>query len=182
MIDSVSSFSGFSPMSSMRSQMSNPFQKMDSNGDGAVDQSEISTIADKINEKTGHSVDTDRIMSKLDSDGDGQITQTEFDENRPEGPPPAMIGMMRNMMCGGLMGGNKGMQGDNTQSFLDMLNESEDENASSIRESMDTNGDGVVDNNEAQAGMQLKLRQYQNQMAGLLSGTSATTKSYNFFA
>jgi Ca2+-binding EF-hand superfamily protein len=162
--------------------MGNPFQKIDSNGDGAVDQSEIVTMADKIKEKTGHSVDTNRIMSKLDSDGDGQITQTEFDENRPEGPPPAMIDMMRNMMRGGLMGGNMGMQGDNTQSFLDMLNESEDENASSIRESLDTNGDGVVDNSEAQAGMQLKLQQYQNQMAGLLSGTSATTMGYNLFA
>ena len=182
MIDSVSSFSGFSPMSSMRGQMGNPFQKMDSNGDGAVDQSEIGTIADKINEKTGFSVDTDRIMSKLDSDGNGQITQTEFEENRPESPPPAMIGMMRNMMGGGLMGGNMGMQGDNTQNFLDMLNESEDENASSTRESLDTNEDGVVDSNEAQAGMQLKLQQYQKQMTGLLSGTSETTTGYNLFA
>jgi hypothetical protein len=41
---------------------------------------------------------------------------------------------MRNMMGCGLMGGNMGIQGDITQSFLDMLNESEDENASSIRE------------------------------------------------
>jgi Ca2+-binding EF-hand superfamily protein len=178
MIDSVSSFSGFSPMSAMRGQLGNPFQKMDSNGDGAVDQSELGAIADKIKEKTGHSVDTDRIMTRLDSDGDGQITQTELEENRPEGPPPAMIGMMRNMMGGGLMG----MQGDNTQSFLDILNESEDENASSIKDSLDTNGDGVVDNNEAQAGMQMKIQQYQNQMSGLLSGASATTTGYNLFA
>ena len=177
MISSLSSFSGFSPISTMRGQMDNPFQKIDSNGDGAVVQSEIGKMVDKISEKTGHSVDTERIMSKFDSDGDGQISQAEFEENRPEGPPPAMMGMMRNMM-----GGNMGMQGMNTQSFLDTLNQSDDENASSIKESLDANGDGVVDEGEAQAGIQLKLQEYQNQMTNLFLDTSAATKRFNLFA
>jgi len=137
-------------MTAMRGQMGNPFEQLDSNGDGSLDKTELSSLADKISEMTGQSVNVDELVSKLDSDEDGLVSQEEFEAGRPQGPP---LGMM-------------GMQGGGMQSLLDILNESEDEDVSSLRDSLDTNGDGVVDAEEAKAGINYFIQQYQNQMTG----------------
>ena len=122
MISGIGSFSDYSQMSSMRSRMENPFEKLDSNGDGSLDKTEISSMAEKLSEMRGESVDADQIISKLDSDGDGLVNQEEFEAGRPEGPPP------------GMMGG--GMPGNAAQSLLDEFEE------------MDSDGDGLLDETE----------------------------------
>ena len=155
MISGIGGFMDPSQMTSMRSQMGNPFEKMDSNGDGSLDETEIGSMAGKISEMTGQSVDADQILSKLDSDGDGLINQEEFKSGRPEGPPPRMMGMM---------GG--GMQGNTIQSLLDIMNDSEDDESSDSVDSLDANGDGIVDAEEAMAGMNRLIQEYLNQDSG----------------
>jgi Ca2+-binding EF-hand superfamily protein len=141
-------------MVAMRGQMGNPFEEIDSNGDGSLDKTELGSFADRISEMTGQSVEVDQIVSKLDTDEDGLVSQEEFESGRPEGPPPGMMGGMQ----------PGGMHGDGTQSLLDMLNSSEDEDSSSWVDSLDTNGDGIVDAEEAKAGINYMIQEYLNQM------------------
>lgn len=75
------------------------FGKIDTNGDGAVDQTELTALTDKIKADTGK--DTTDMFAKLDADKDGKLSQTEFEAGRPTagadatgkpvgagGPPP----------------------------------------------------------------------------------------------
>lgn len=168
MISGVGGSMDFSRMAAMRGQMGNPFEKMDSNGDGLLDEAELGSMAEKISEKTGQSVDAAQLLSKLDADSDGMLNQEELKAGRPQGPPPGMNGMK------GMMGG--GGLGNTTQSFLDMLNSSEDDAVSDVEDSLDANGDGVVDAEEAMAGMNRMIQEYQNQMAGMLGQTSGSAQ------
>ncbi len=173
MISGIGGSMGFSQMAAMRGQMGNPFQKMDSNEDGLLDETELGAMAEKISEKTGQSVDAGQMLEKLDGDGDGLVNQEEMKAGRPDGPPPGMMGMkgMKGMMgMSGMMDG--GMAVNTTQSFLDMLNSSEDDAFSDSEDSLDANGDGVVDAEEAMSGMNRMIQEYQNQMAGMLGQNS----------
>jgi Ca2+-binding EF-hand superfamily protein len=143
-------------MAAMRAQMGNPFDELDSNGDGSLDETELGSFAEKVSEMTGQSVD--EIVSELDTDEDGLVSQEEFEAGRPEGPPPGMMGMMGGMQPGG-------MQGGGIQSILDTLNSSEDEDSSSSLDSLDTNGDGIVDAEEAKAGLNYLIQEYLYQVA-----------------
>jgi Ca2+-binding EF-hand superfamily protein len=146
-------------MGGMQPQMMNPFEELDSDEDGSLDETELSSFAEKISEITGESVD--EIISELDTDEDGLVSQEEFEAGRPEGPPP-----------GGMMGMMGGMQGSGIQSSLDMLNSSEDEDSSSAIDFLDTNGDGIVDAEEAKAGINYLVQVYLNQMATTLDQES----------
>jgi len=160
MISGIGSSMDLSQMASMRSQMGNPFEKVDSNGDGSLDKNEIVTMTEKISEMTGQSVDANEMLSNLDSDGDGLLSQEEFKAGRPKGPPPGMAGMM---------GG-----GNSIQSLLDMINGSENDSSSDSIDPLDTNGDGIVDAQEAEAGIRGLIQHYQNQMTGMLTEDSVS--------
>ena len=137
-------------MGAMRGRMENPFGKIDTNGDGSLDKTEISSFADKISEMGGQSVDADELVSRLDTNEDGLISQEEFDAGRPEGPPPeGVMGMTGAMGPGGMQEG--GMQG-----LLDMLNGLD-------TDSLDTNADGIVDAEEAKSGITSLIQEYLSQ-------------------
>lgn len=61
------------------------FAKIDTNGDGSLDQTELKTLTDKIKSDTGK--DASAMFAKLDTDSDGKLTKTEFDAGRPQGGP-----------------------------------------------------------------------------------------------
>lgn len=88
MISGISGGSYMYPtqMITMQRQMEDPFEKHDSNGDGLLDETELSSMAEKISEMTGQSVD--EIVSELDADEDGLVSEEEFESGRPQGPPP----------------------------------------------------------------------------------------------
>ena len=141
-------------MSAMQGQMANPFDKVDSNGDGAIDKTEFSAFAVEMSEKTGRSVDVDQEMAEIDTDGDGLVNPEELEAGRPEGPPP---GMMVGMKGGGGMQAPSGMSGP-----------SETESSSST-DPLDTNGDGVVDAEEAKSGSSYYIQGYLSQLYSTLS-------------
>ena len=168
MISAISSYMDPSLMSTSTTQVQrvNPFNKADTNGDGFLDSTELSTVAGKISEMTGETTDADQMMADLDSDGDGKLSEEEFEAGRPDGPPSPPGGMM------GMMGT------EGTQSLLDILNESEDEDSTSSTDSLDLNGDGVVDAEEALLGIQGILQGYLSQIldasAGEVSGSQVS--------
>ena len=249
MISGIGSFLDYSQMSSMRSRMENPFEKLDSNGDGSLDKTEISSMAEKLSEMRGESVDAGQIISKLDSDGDGLVNEEEFEAGRPEGPPPGMMGggmpgsaaqslldefeemdsdgdglldetefgSMAEMLSGmtgksidagriiskldtdgdgrvsreefeagrpegpppGMMGG--GMRGNPTQSLLDEMDDSEDDDSSDLVSFLDTNGDGIVDAEEAKSGINRLILEYGSLIAGTSKQVGGNESQVNLF-
>jgi len=151
MISAVSSYMDPSLMTTTQTQTQkvNPFDKADTNGDGFLDASELASVAGNISSMTGKTMEADQLLADLDSDGDSKLSEEEFEAGRPEGPPPGMMGMM----------GSGIMEGGGVKSLLDILNESDDEDSSST-DSMDLNGDGIVDAEEALLGIQNLIHKY----------------------
>lgn len=57
------------------------FAKLDVNGDGGVDSSELKSLTDYLSDKTGTSVDADSLLKAIDTDGDGSVSSTELTDN-----------------------------------------------------------------------------------------------------
>ena len=83
----MSSISGVSgsgnPWAALNTQKSNHqarmFAKVDSNGDGSVDQAELGSLLDKISQKTGASFgDTAKAFTSMDTNGDGSLSADEL--------------------------------------------------------------------------------------------------------
>lgn len=158
-------------ITAMRGPMGNPFEKIDSSGDGSLDKAELSAFAGRISEMTGQSVDVDQMVSKLDGDEDGLVSLEEFKTGRPVSTP-GMGTMMGGMQPGGMPRG--GIQGS-----LDMLNSSEDEDSSSSVDYLDTNGDGIVDAEEAKSGINYLIQEYWSQTTNTLSQDSKKGSQFN---
>jgi len=153
MISAVSSYMDPSLMTTTQTQTQkvNPFDKADTNGDGFLDASELASVAGNISSMTGKTMEADQLLADLDSDGDSKLSEEEFEAGRPDGPPPGMMGIMGSGMEGGV------------KSLLDILNESDDEDSRST-DSMDLNGDGVVDAEEALLGIQNLIHKYLDEI------------------
>ena len=115
------------------------FSKIDTNGDGSVDQDEMKVFTDKIQSDTGQ--DASDMFAKLDADGDGQLTQAEFDAGRPEksGPGPQGAG---GPPPGGGPGGPRGAGGAGGGQSA----------SSTSYDPLDTNQDGTVSEMERLVG------------------------------
>lgn len=102
------------------------FTRLDADNSGSLNETEVQTLTEKISEATGVSVDLSEFMATYDTDGVEGLSEDEttaaLEANRPQGPPPGGMG--------GLSGGP-----DET----DMVS------------SADTNGDGVIDADEAES-------------------------------
>ncbi|MCK4574542.1 MAG: EF-hand domain-containing protein [candidate division Zixibacteria bacterium] len=83
MIDGIQSMPAMS-LDAMSSRGDQMFNKLDANGDGSLDSSEIQSFADMLSERTGQSIDSVELMSQLDTDGDGLVNKTEMEAARPD--------------------------------------------------------------------------------------------------
>lgn len=63
------------------------FQRLDTSGDGQLDDQELSAFAQKISERTGQSVSVAELKQKLDTNGDGKVSKQELEKGRPPPPP-----------------------------------------------------------------------------------------------
>lgn len=104
------------------------FTKLDADGSGGLDSTEVQSLTEKISEATGVSVDLSEFLATYDADSDGTLSEDEtvsaLEANRPQGPPPPPPGGM-----GGMRGPDE----------------------SEMVSSADTNGDGVISAEEAEA-------------------------------
>jgi Ca2+-binding EF-hand superfamily protein len=102
------------------------FGKLDANGDGAIDTSELKTFADDISGKTGVTVDASSLMTALDSDGNRSVSSTELKDNGK-----ALFDQLRQQLMG---------------SQLQATSQPPD--ADEMFSSMDTDGDGSISKSE----------------------------------
>ena len=92
MISSIAGMSG--GMAAMQGIRSRPapedlFSKIDGDGDGRVNATELQTMADHLAEKMGDQAPSvEELMAQLDTDSDGAMSFAEFEAGRPQGPPP----------------------------------------------------------------------------------------------
>lgn len=98
------------------------FSKIDTDGSGGLDKTELQSMLDKGPQGVQGSGSTDDLFSKLDSDGDGSVSQSELDTGKK--PPGRDDSSSQNgfgsmgmdtqsfaAMMGGGMGGMNGMGG-----------------------------------------------------------------------
>lgn len=65
------------------------FAKVDSDGSGSVDKTEMQTLLGRIGEKTGQSLgNADELLTKMDSNGDGGLSSDELDAGMKSLLPP----------------------------------------------------------------------------------------------
>jgi Ca2+-binding EF-hand superfamily protein len=161
------------------------FAKVDTDGSGGVDATELQTVLDKLSEKTGTDLGkaADRLAA-MDSDGNGSLSSSELDAGikslLPQ-PSSTMAFAQQRMGSGGGPGGPGGMpppppQGDGSgESSIST-------SSSSGTDPLDTNGDGVVSMQERMAGemsqvLQAALKAGDSDGNGALSGSEVDTLS-----
>lgn len=140
------------------------FAKVDTDGNGSVDEAELQTMLDDISQKTGTSLDASasELLSKMDSDGDGSLSQAELDEGmRNLLPPPSTMDFAQSR---GAEGGSDGddlfgkidtdgdgkVSSDELQTLFDTMGVEED--ATERFAELDTDGDGSLSQAEFEAG------------------------------
>jgi hypothetical protein len=133
MIDAINGLMCCLDPTTMQKRQENFFNRLDSDGDGLIDQTEIQAFADRLSEKTGKDIDGNEILNAVDTNEDGFIDQEEFQAAKDKvkeiiGPPnpPNREAMMI------------GRKPDFTQLLLDMINrEADEDNTSSTNEGED---------------------------------------------
>jgi len=106
------------------------FAKVDSDGSGAVDASELGSLLSQVAEKTGVTLgDSEAVLSQMDSNADGSLSSDELDQGmRALMPPPSTVAFAQSH------GAAQGQEGG--PSF----------------ESLDTDGNGELSQAEFEAG------------------------------
>lgn len=106
---------GSSASSDGGSPIDDMFSKVDSNGDGSLDKSELKALAAKIKSDTG--TDVSEKLDKLADDNGGKVSKDQFqaalEKERPSGPPGSMGGP------GGASGTQSASKDDKTYDRLD---------------------------------------------------------------
>lgn len=166
-ISSIGSSSYYTDaMTSMRSRPSpsEMFGKVDEDGSGGLDESEFSALAEKISAATGEDVDVVELFSTYDEDGDGVLseeeTQAVMEDYRPE-PPPAQGmpggGMDLSQIFSDTDEDEDGsIDATEAETLADMISQAtgEEIDAESLIEAYDTDGDGVLSEEETLAALE----------------------------
>jgi len=136
-----SASSAWSDASSTRasSRADRMFARVDADGSGSVDKTELQDMLDHIAEKSGQSIGSaDDVMTKMDTDGNGSLSKDELAAGMKNlMPPPAST--VDFAQCGG--GCPSPPQADAASS-----------GSTSSTDPLDTNGDGTVSAAERAAG------------------------------
>jgi Ca2+-binding EF-hand superfamily protein len=94
MMSGISGMGGM--MGGMRPDPQQIFNRVDKDGNGGLDESELGAMADKIAERTGKEIDVDSLMEEYDGDGDGVLnqdeTQTAMESLKEKMGPPIQHG------------------------------------------------------------------------------------------
>ena len=142
--------SAWPEMSSARAQMKDRlFSKVDTDGSGSVDKSELQSMLDDIAKKTGATAQSaDALFGKLDTDGDGSISKDELDAGMKSLMPKPASTIAFAQQSAAPQGPQPGPP-PGTSAATD---NSSSTSSSTATDPLDTNGDGVVSAAERAAG------------------------------
>ncbi len=139
-IGSISSsmMSSINPQSLKRPDPAEMFKKIDTDADGAVNQSEIDAMAKDMVSRTGKTLDTSEAITTYDTNGDALLSQDEMGTmmmalRETMGPPP------------------QGAGPSPEQAAAAYQAHSDEDDSEAMLNSLDTNGDGVISQEELEA-------------------------------
>lgn len=167
----MSSISGVSGVSNawananaQRSQMqAKVFAKVDTDSSGGVDQNELSTMLSDISQKSGITLDAQQLFTSMDSNSDGSLSSDELAQGMQSvmPPPPSTMDFAQN---------RAGQSGEDDlfskvdsnsdgsvdeaemQAFTDKMKSETGMDSSTSFASLDTDGDGKLNQTEFDAG------------------------------
>jgi Ca2+-binding EF-hand superfamily protein len=140
------------------------FSTMDADSSGGLDSTEVQSLAEKISEATGVSVDLSEFLATYDSDGDGSLSEEEtvasLEANRPQGPPPS--GMMgggpdeSDMVSAADEDGDGVISAEEAEGLVSIINNATGSSltAADFISENDENSDGSFSTDEAVAAME----------------------------
>ena len=171
-MSSISGISGSSnawaAASNARSQhQAKMFAKTDTDGNGSVNTSELSTMLSKISETTGTQMgDASEMMGKMDSDGDGSLSSAELGEGMKSlmPPPPSTMEFAQSRGSGSSGGPGEALfnnadvnsdgslDADELQTLTEEMSSQTGEDVTDMLAALDSDGDGNLTMAEFEAG------------------------------
>nr|WP_315478602.1 EF-hand domain-containing protein [uncultured Rhodoferax sp.] len=162
------SSNAWAALNTQRSQhQAKMFAKVDTDGSGGVDQTELGSMLSKISAKTGASVgDAKELFTQMDSNSDGSLSSDELDAGMQTlmPPPPSTMEFAQSRGMGGSGGsqddlfakvdtdGDGSVSQDELQVLTDKIKEDTGQDVSQDFAKLDTDGDGQLSQTEFEAG------------------------------
>ncbi len=162
------SSNAWAALNTQRSQhQAKRFAKVDTDGSGGVDQTELSTMLSNISEKTGASLgDAKELFTQMDSNSDGSLSSDELDAGMKAlmPPPPSTMEFAQSRGMGGSEGsqddlfakvdtdGDGTVSKDELQVLTDKIKSDTGQDVSQDFSKLDTDGDGKLSQTEFEAG------------------------------
>lgn len=201
MVTSIGGMTGLTAQAGIRSAGSTRpdpkelFKKIDANGDGKIDQDELSAEMAKASAHTGSTgavADVASLMSEMDANGDGSLGEDEYangvrtflDAVRgsaggppPMGPPPPDAGQM---FSDADADGDGSVTKEELESALIALGEKPEgaPDAAELFDRLDADGDGKIDRDEFESEMEnLRNEKAEDYRKNMRLDTASTTVS-----
>ncbi len=162
------SSNAWAALNTQRSQhQAKMFAKVDTDGSGGVDQTELDSMLSKISEKTGASVgDAKELFTQMDSNSDGSLSSDELDTGMQAlmPPPPSTMEFAQSRGMGGSedsqddlfakvdTDGDGSVSQDELKVLTDKIQEDTGQDLSEDFAKLDTDGDGSLSQTEFEAG------------------------------
>ncbi|MHB8066444.1 MAG: EF-hand domain-containing protein [Desulfobaccales bacterium] len=164
-IGAISSGGGYDSMS-ISQMRQNMFKMWDTDGDGAISQTECQTAADTMSKETGLSITADQMMSIFDLNQDGVITQAEQTQ-----ASSTWEDHMKNLMDSAGMSpmGPPPPPPDAASELSDLVDQ--------IFAAVDTNGDGTISKSEYETAMEQLDGQSSSNAASSTTTTGSSTSA-----
>ncbi len=162
------SSNAWAALNTQRSQhQAKMFAKVDTDGSGGVDQTELGSMLSDISEQTGVSLgDAKELFSQMDSNSDGSLSSDELDTGMQAlmPPPPSTMEFAQSRGMGGSGGsqddlfakvdtdGDGAVSQDELKVLTDKIEEDTGQDLSEDFAKLDTDGDGALSQTEFESG------------------------------
>ena len=162
------SSNAWAALNTQRSQhQAKMFAKVDTDGSGGVDQTELGSMLSDISEKTGVSLgDAKELFSQMDSNSDGSLSSDELDTGMQAlmPPPPSTMEFAQSRGMGGSGGsqddlfakvdtdGDGAVSQDELKLLTDKIEDDTGQDLSEDFAKLDTDGDGALSQTEFESG------------------------------
>lgn len=179
-INSSNSLMGQLGMISARPNPEEMFAKIDANGDGSIDKSELQSFTEKMSNQDGDTIDISKMFTDIDTDGDGAISQDEFLAAKPPDPPqgmgPGQPPDPEKMFSDMDSNGDGSITKEEMKSFMEKMpaHGGQAPDIDKMFSETDSDGDGKISKEEFVTAETKRQQQMQAQMQEMMSQTQSS--------
>jgi Ca2+-binding EF-hand superfamily protein len=167
-------------MTSAKPKPEEMFAKIDLNGDGSIDKTEIQSFSERISNQDGDTIDISKMFAEIDTDSDGLISQDEFLAAKPPKPqgmgpgrPPDPEEMFNNMD----VNGDGSIDKDEMKAFMEKMpaRGGNAPDVDRIFSETDTDGDGMITKEEFVSAETKRQQQMQAQRQTMMNQSQSVS-------